>query len=365
MSTIRDLIRNLLPYFVVKGIQQKRRDRRSFLNGYLSYVTSTKHISLKNESGFDNIISVQGFGYSGSGAVLDLLREYDNMSVVGHVDKEGSVTKDVTIDYEVDFIRIAGGLLEVEKYLDSHNLFHNDALLHRVALMIQNLQIYREVRESRPFFYEFFSQICTIGGALSPRLQYYNTHLKHDSKLILYLKRMTNDDYHLLCRRLINSILSLYQGPAHKKNIVLDQLFSDMEFDMHREMSYIPNLKTIVVYRDPRDIFCFAREKDVEWIPHSDVDLFIEWYQQMIDNYSVGESKLYYSVRFEDLIFSYRKTIIGIENYLGVDSSMHINSYKCFNPEYSALNVGMWKSDIQNIKQYQKIAIELETLCYH
>lgn len=364
MKNLKILFSNLLPYWVVSKVQQKRRDNRSFINGYLSYLaTNVSSIHYKNANGFSSVVSVQGFGYSGSGAVLDLLREYDDVFVVGHVDKEGSATQNVGLGYEVDFLRMAGGLLEIERYLGCHNIFQADALLHRFTLMIQNSQIYRSIPESRPYFYNFFSEICTINCSTSPKYQYYNAYLRHDSKVILMLNELTITEYRKLCEKLINTILSLFKTSKKMGGvIVLDQLFSDMEFDLEQDKQYIPNLKTIVVYRDPRDIFYFARKDKVEWIPWK-VENFIDWYKRLIQNFDVAEKTVYLSIRFEDLVLQYEETVHRIEDYLNISSNSHIGIRSCFKPSLSAQNIGIWKSDIKNFEEYQKIELELKQLC--
>lgn len=135
MVYIRKVIRSffcILPYIFVKKVINRRRLEHSILQLIeLDDIIEQEECKCK----YDQIVSVQGFGYSGSGAVNDLLREMNNVSVVAY--KDGDSYTDITgtneplLNSEVDFMRSAGGLLEVERYLCSNNIFFNDALIKR------------------------------------------------------------------------------------------------------------------------------------------------------------------------------------------------------------------------------------------
>ena len=69
MKKIRSVIRDILPYKLVA-----ERKRNKFWDNAASMEETT--VELSEECLFDNIVSVEGFGATGSSAVIDLVREY-------------------------------------------------------------------------------------------------------------------------------------------------------------------------------------------------------------------------------------------------------------------------------------------------
>ena len=70
------------PWILPYNVYRKKENKGEFLKGYLSY--SEKPWDAEDEKHpFKTVVSVQGFGYSGSGAVLDLLCESNACEVIG------------------------------------------------------------------------------------------------------------------------------------------------------------------------------------------------------------------------------------------------------------------------------------------
>lgn len=376
---IKHIIHWFVPYGAVKWYASKHRSQdkndveeesqictldESFLSGFRKYLAENSKVQFTDNSPFEVVVSVQGFGFSGSGALVDLLREYDSTFVIGSVDYEGSLATRDQHCVEVDILRLAGGLFEIEKYLGSNNIFQNDALLHRVMAQIENSDIYMSLSAVRPYFYEFFYQISEV-LTNSPQWQYYNAYLDYKGvNDIFYLKDITLKDYRNLCRKLLNSLFSIIKGDSMSSILVLDQFVCDMEFDMTRYLDYVPNLKVIAVYRDPRDIYTFAIKDNVEWIPHNNVDVFIRWYQMMIRNFDVNEKEKYHVVQFEQLIEDYETAVKSMEQYVGLDASSHIRKNSCLNPSVSRQNMYLWTQNTLDEASYVEIQSKLNQLCY-
>lgn len=367
MIKFREIVRWLTPYGVVSSYVEKNYHRRfNFVEAFKQYVANGETCEFVDDSPYESIVSVQGFGYSGSGAVVDLLREYDTTHVIGYVDDEGSVaSKNIKCD-EVDVLRLAGGLFEVEKYLGSNNVFQNDALLHRVVAQFDHSDLYRNNPAIRYYYYEYMSQICEVLTD-SPSSQEYNSYLNHrGANDILFLKDMTIDEYRSLCRRFINSIFAVIKHSSKEKSfLVLDQLTNDFEFDVQRYLDYIPNLKIIMVYRDPRDVYTFAKKADVAWIPHKTVDMFIKWYRIVTKYFDAKEQNLYHVVQFENLVCDYDRIVAGIENYIGLQKSAHTKKGTCLDVSHSEKNLGIWRQFSMWDKDYIMIHQQLGFLCYN
>ena len=115
---IRHLIKQLMPL----SLAQRYMARNSFATKFKQTGYNENCEFPDEESKFKTIVSVQGFGYSGSGALIDFFREYPKFAVLGYVDVKGEgggYTPKSMQQSEIDFIRLSGGLFEIEKYLES------------------------------------------------------------------------------------------------------------------------------------------------------------------------------------------------------------------------------------------------------
>lgn len=349
MLKFKDIIRNIMPYGL---IEYRRKKMSSPLDIYAGIKTSL----LKEEkTKYEYIVSVQGFGYSGSGAVLDLLREYDGLDVIGYVDFEGSKTPRNQGGIEIDFIRLAGGLFEMEKYLSSTNIFHNDALIHRFIKLLNSGGLLRNGK-IKNIVISFLSEIIEFSiGPLSYRC--YNGYLgKEESKsAIFFLRNMSVAQFRSISNRFLTHFFNVF-AVNNSRGLVVDQLFSDLEFDIERNRQYLPNLKSIIVVRDPRDVYVFAKENNIEWIPTSSVELFIAWQKKIYSKLPLTDSSCLV-IQFEDVVENYDTTISQIENYLRLSKEQHVRKLCNFDPAISIKNVGVWKhfpqysNDVDIIKQ--------------
>ena len=345
INNIKNHFFNLMPY----GLLVKMRGKRYKASNILKLDPTISNIP-QTDSQYKHIVSVQGFGFSGSGAVVDLLREFSNCLVLGSIDSEGSVTKgDRHINGEIDFLRHSGGFFEIERFLDDNNQFFKDALIKRFVRLVNSDAIFRD--EKMAFLInQFYNQIIDFEIDTKGHCD-YNWHISNNmypDANIKVMKRFGVDEYRNICRKFLVSFFNL----LYKKNyshLVLDQLCGDMNFDFEKYQSYIPNLKLILVYRDPRDTYSYAIMKDVPWIPHDNVNNFIKWYNINIQKLDLN-SKSYLAVRFEDLIFKYKDTTSLIESYLNLMPENHTRPFECLNPEESAKNIALWK----NLPKYKQ-----------
>ncbi len=76
-----------------------------------------------------DLICVTGFSYSGSGAVLDILAKYDDVTLVHAVDMDCGRKLDNTISAEFDLLRHSGGVFELEEAFHTENAFLLDGVL--------------------------------------------------------------------------------------------------------------------------------------------------------------------------------------------------------------------------------------------
>lgn len=354
--SLKRLIKEWLPYNYVA----KRYDTTPFIKEYLEWKSKGESI-IDYSDRYQTIVSVQGFGFSGSGAVVDLLREYESCQVLGGYDYEsGDIIKDDKFG-EFDFLRHSGGFYDIERHLGYNNIFINDGVINRFIKMVFFSGIYKNFPESHPIFYDFLNSITDL-ELLNLNGRYYNPYqYMHDKySSIFFLKEMTIEEYRICCRNCLNALFGLFHQKS-KSILVADQMCCDLEFDTDRDKSYFNNLKTIMVYRDPRDVYAYAVMKDVEWIEHKNVDGFIKWYNNLLRKFDrIGTDTLV--VRFEDLLINYDVTISKIEDYVGI--SNHKYKFRNLKPDVSKKNIGIWRNTKLNKEDFEIIKKNLGSLCF-
>ncbi|MDR2407073.1 MAG: sulfotransferase domain-containing protein [Bacteroidales bacterium] len=360
---IKGLIKQLLPYFIVQYYMRKKAKGSNFNKIWANYNGQPLSLPPITQT-FKYVISVHGFGHSGSGAIIDLLREIPKATVLGGVDSNGSNSNPVEAFPEFDIIRVAGGLFEMEKLIDSSaNIFINDALINRfIDLLDHSYYLYSvKHREIQILLLNFMSKI--IDFSISVEKECFNLHLKSCKKnpVIYFLKTFSKEEYISYCSELLQSIFSLL-GTNHL--LVLDQLFSGMENKFAYNRLYVPNLKTIVIQRDPRDVFTTGLILKNEWVPYSDVVKFVKWYSLMIKNYPYIDSDIL-NLKFEDLVINYDVERKKILDFLGLDINDHENIKTKFVPERSIKNIGLWKNRKDIKEQISYIENKLDIWCYN
>lgn len=360
----------ILPFGLVNYIKDKRKDKR-YLN-IENFETDKKASSAAcNEN--KRIISIQGFGYSGSGAVRDLLWEYDGVQVWGAFELD-SIANPMSIDYntvgEIDFLRLSGGLFELERYIGCKNFFINDAAIKRFITLLNwfiNQQNPRSIFKSDKFkslISEFLDSITDQRINTGKEYQ-YNPFLKRERETknnhIYFLKDITLSEYRKICAQFLRNLFSLV--PA--ETLVLDQLLMDGDLNYERNKAYIPNHKIIMVHRDPRDVYATGIIKDINWIPKEGNE-FVKWYNRM--HRDLAQLPTYpaaLSLRFEDLIFEYKDSIEKIENFLEIPTEKHVRKKASFDPAVSKRNIGIYKNLPSEYKEdLSIIERKLKSYCF-
>lgn len=355
--TLKDIVKICLPYIVVIN----RRNKRKVFAQLLAQ-SGEKTIPIEHPN-YDSIVSVQGFGYSGSGAVLDILREYKITLVLGYMDPEATQNSDQKRLAEIEIIRLPGGLFEIENNLGVQNVFLNDALFNRTIKLFESSALFSYSTDIQKLFCCFFRSITSL-RIQNLKKTYYNGYLSNPDEISnIYFKNndLTKESYLSLCRNLLITIFNRINNGS--RIIVADQLFSDTDLNIRRNMLYIQNLKTIIVVRDPRDIYAWAILRDIEWIAHNSVEDFINWYKIQYANVSsLKKSSDCIVIDYESLILDYENVIRQVEEYLSLRSEMHVNKKHYFDPTFSKKFVGIYK-DSNKIEDMNVIRESLSVFC--
>lgn len=359
---IRHLIKQIMPL----SLAQRYMAKNNFATKFKQTGYDENCEFPEEESKFKTIVSVQGFGYSGSGALIDFFREYPKFAVLGYVDVKGEgggyTPKSMQLS-EIDFIRLSGGLFEIEKFLGSRNNFFNDALLNRTVQLFGSSSLYSNFK-IRDLMFRFFAKIAYL------RLEnlsqpYYNSYTVglNETPDLYFLKQLPREEYVQLCRRFLNSVFNVFYS-QDKEILVGDQLLSDGDFDICRNKEYIPNLKMIMVTRDPRDTYAWAIKRNIEWMGHQSVETFIEWYKNVYSSVNPSNNTLdCLVIRYEDLLFDYDNQEQIINNYLGIAPKEHKLRQKYFRPDYSKRYAGIYKEMPERDDEFALIRKALPDYC--
>lgn len=329
---------------------------------------------------YKKIICTLGFGHSGSGAVLDLLSEFSNTTILGFHDNNGS-QYDKKSYGELDFARRFGGVFDLETAFKLNN---NNIRDYKLKCFITLTEYYY----SKGFLYtdkfyeitnEFIDKLidfkinASSGCEANPAFmfkkgcipKFSNFHHpflkdKYAKKYIYYLKDLNVEEYIKIASKYIENVLNTVES---KEYLVLDQFMSDDEADLERMVKYLgKKAKCIAVYRDPRDVYATALQLNVPWIPH-DVKTFVKWYSYSLPKYAKVKHDNFLMLRFEDLIFDYDDSVDKITEFLCLDKACHVKRQSYFVPSISSKNVGLYK-DYCPKEAIEYIETELGDYCY-
>lgn len=356
LGRIKHYIKQIMPYRWVLKYEEKR----DFFAQYFAWKETNPQVEFDTESKWENIVGVSGFGYSGSGAVVDLLREYDDCLVHGMA--EGGSKSIVAADDlgEIEIIKNAGGLLELDSVVDAHsNFFIQDEALKRFGKSVSRETIFSRGKRYKDYIFKFFdSLIEDVIRDTEGTLSYTMPRVRDN---IFAIRPYTKKEFYALCQRFLNSLFNIQYDGRHKY-LVLDQLVVPKEADAEYARNFLPNMKNVIVWRDPRDIYVIAKELDLIWLEHDTVEHFIRRIKRRyVGIHQESDSCLY--VRFEDLIMDYDKTVAEIEKYLNLGE--HKRPQSCLDISISCKNVGKWKTapDIPQ-EDFEKIAAAFPEYCY-
>ena len=144
-------------------------------------------------------------------------------------------------------------------------------------------------------------------------------------------------------------------------------------------LKLLTNSYSIVVDRDPRDIYASLLNKKIGYTPEfekdssiivlkekmlamENIDEFILRYRTLKENVLYQEHPRLLRIRFEDFILNHKEVKDQIYKFLGNENFIKKNTVK-FNPEDSSKNIGIWK-DYRDLPEIKKIESELSEYCY-
>lgn len=306
------------------------------------------------------IVGICGLGYTGSGAVIDLLSEYEGLQVESNVE--------LSFSYRPD------GLEDLAHHLMSPKRFTAcDVAISRFKKKMEKdfsgkpsfwgIKSFVPLLNATDDYIDSITQIKWKGfwsydidncGYFKQRMYGATIRLhKYCPKLALSLERIlfyrdmyfsiNPCDFYEITKQYTSKVLELL-GFDINKTIIVNQLFSGDNPLNSFNFFYEP--KAIVVDKDPRDLYILCKEivkYDCAWTPTNNVVQFVEFYKSTRKQLYSIESKDLLVVRFEDLIYNYDQEVSKIESFIGLDRESHVKARTLFNPSKSISNTQLFK----------------------
>lgn len=310
-------------------------------------------------------IGVCGLGYTGSGAVMDLLKEYYEVSVVDEQEfaiawrpdglgdlaynLQNNHSRYMSCDLALKRFRIYAssfwGLKNLRRRGFSEHLAPKD-FMHITDKYIDNIT---QVKWKGTWQIEAsYESLLTRIFKWHFLMRLYNFYFKKYKKSILHYPigemrlSINHDKFYDESIKYIEELL-LGLGCDLKKKIALNQAFAGDSPE--KSFCFYRDPYAIIVDKDPRDLYILAKMEigmGASWIPTESVEKFIMYYKIIHENMeSKIDTKRILHIKFEDLVYKYEVTIKKIELFLGLQT--HSQPLKYFDPNVSINNTQLYE----------------------
>lgn len=326
------------------------------------------------------VLDLSGYGFSGKHACSDLIREFDGYQV-----------EDAA--FEFNLLRVPGGLLDLEAAItEGWSFIRSDGAVRRFQRVVSRMAARN--RWSRPgswfqaigwswddHYHGRFSELArrfvdriverswemewpfawVDEGPVEVFLRKLAVRLRVRSAGEFRVHLARPEDFHAAAQDFLMDLLRVRMETGSRV-AVLHNAFEP--YHPERCFPFFPAAKSIVVWRDPRDVFTehartwFApmRIPCAEFIPR------FRAYQELSG--AAGEVPGVLRIRFEDLTMRYDETVERILTHLGEPTGVHVRRREKFDPEVSRRNVGIWREH-ERPEDIRWIEAELGDYCWH
>ena len=298
------------------------------------------------------ILNVSGIGESGSSAVIDYLRQYSEIKVID--------TKSIHVEFQI--IHMADGINDLKYHLvTNHERIACNAAIKRFSRLLKYGLWSRGMRAAYGSRFDDWCQRLTndiiqvrwkgknsgcdpIDIKNSSRYQFVNNIEKQIYRVVhklnsnwefppkqdKYFAMFSELDFNELIKKYMAELCEMIDIDNSKINI-LDQLFSST--NMKQGTEFFDDARSIIVVRDPRDIYASAQinKQDSRFMPIDDVHAFVKYYQTLRRNVVADETAIV--IQYEDLIYKYKTTVASIQRFLGL-SNLPEKEFSYLNPVY-------------------------------
>lgn len=342
-------------------------------------------------------VGVVGFYASGSSAVIDFLKEFDNVGIALDRDNFGKERP-----YEHLLFVSSGGLFDCVNLLTNGNsLYQSDMIINRFIRanerQFQNDFVsfgsYKKMfgPDFQKLYRRFLDDIgASVGGRTTEhkigvrfsliyafvqiafKILYGRPIVKLGKKNIYdgqdsYWACPSPEEVCSAAKRYTNGYFELCA--QDKKDIMAyDQIVRPQNTDSIKKL-FDSNFKVIVVMRDARDIY-FLSKYFFSKPPYSlwsaplpvDIDQFCRYWKANTTYDPIPGKVL--SINFEDMIYKYNETERTICDFLGLDVSSHSRRFTSFDPRKSIFNTQTFYQSETTLEESKQIAEKIPECIY-
>jgi len=321
-------------------------------------------------------ISVAGYGSTGSSAVVDLLSEVSscNMGINDEFrfiqdpdgledlcsnlrDSWGWVRSDAFIRRFIKYTDIIGRSGNYFQFNGKLDIFFNNKFFYYRDEFLENIidtkwngyWFYHDYHERNVFevFLEKLKRYTFKYGVSKKMIR------KMTKKSTMYFVRH-DVDIDKYAKIFIQQLFEEVIKDKNKNKIILDQLV--LPYNRYKFDAIFPNLKHIIVDRDPRDVYLDAMTYNAYPITN-DIHTFISFYESSRMKEKVVNDSVTLKIQFEDLIYQYKETKNKIFEFLNINHSEHINKDLKLDINISKKNTQTWKR-----KEFEKYSSDIKII---
>jgi len=327
-----------------------------------------------------DFVCVSGYGKSGSGACLNLLKEFE---YIDGLDNEFRIAKDPSglIDLEEalvsnwEFVRHNTAINDFLAYCEM--LERNDGLIKKVGKGFSKKLYVDFLGESNKYIdnltnFRYFGDTLLHRyklSAIQAFLKRLRSRLGFSNEKEMYFAKPTSELFLLETNKYINKLYEKYANKNNLKKVLLNQ--SIPPNNISKAIKYFSSKKMIIVDRDPRDIYAtMNKEKRLlgsDKVYSESVDKYIFWHKAVREKLdSQNEKSIDYDIlelKFEDFFTNYENVIKQLTDFLEIDF-LHKDKGMKFNPLSIERHVGIWKNE-KNQKLMNKIYQEFPDSCFN
>ena len=307
-------------------------------------------------------IACVGYHATGAGVIDDLFREFDNVA-------QG------TYEVESRLLQDPDGISDLEYYLvdNPHRLNSGYEVKRFLGYVKKTKRSYSKIFGNRweelskeyakdltKFSYpgywhgdiwllnSFWRNLHTFRRGLAKILpkairkpSYYN----YFPWLYSYHIDLTREEFMTATQNYIEKLCKEV-NPENKEFVVLDQLISPA--NPARYARYVKELKTIIVDRDPRDVYIHQLNHKDHVLPVDPKQFCVVYRDNRKAISQLPEDECLY-VTFEQMIYHYDEYVKKVSDFVGINEKNHIQKKKYFDPNRSIKNTKLWeKTDAYN-----------------
>lgn len=318
------------------------------------------------------IVGACGFGSTGSSIITDYLKEFDNVIVKDDLEFTFVSGVDGLIDLERAVMnphnRTADSITAINRYMNMVNRKKRVYEKHGLpsTAFIESAQKFIEtITMSRWYAYRNFGG-KSFKSYVAKFLQYYvipKLEIKKGHRINIWPKgevriSVKPDNFYDAANKHIEELLML-MGLNPKANIAFDQPFAGN--NPQSCFPFFDDPYAIVVDRDPRDNYVFAKTKllgKFNYIPIDKVEDYIAYYRCLRKNQPYIEpNPRILVIRFEDMVYDYDTTSKKVRDFLRLPDNPRPKSV--FDPSLSIANTQVFKRFPQFSEDVKKIEEQL------